>query len=61
MIYELFGNEDVLLKAVFQNTEKTEALLRQASDKNAVPYGMYYKINDVPEIKNGFFGIPYSN
>ncbi len=61
VLYELFGNEDVLLKAVFQNTEKTEALLRQASDKKAIPYGMYYKINDVPEIKNGFFGIPYSN
>ena len=61
VLYELFGNEETLLKAVFQNTEKTEAIFRQASDKIPVPYGMYYKINDVPEIENGFFGIPYSN
>lgn len=61
VIFELFGNEELLLSAVFQNTEKNEALYRQASDKKAIPYGMYYKISDVPEIENGFFGIPYAN
>ncbi len=61
VIFELFGNEELLLEAVFQNTEKNEIIYRQASDKKAVPYGMYYKINDVPEIENGFFGIPYAN
>ena len=60
-VFELFGNENLLLNAVFQNTEKEEIIYRQISDKNPIPYGMYYKMNDVPEIRNGFFGIPYSN
>ena len=61
VIYELFGNEDVLLKAVLQNTEGNEIVYRYPTSENPIPYGMYYKINDVPEIKNGFFGIPYAN
>lgn len=61
VIFELFGNENLLLNAVFGNTEKEELVYRQVSDKNSVPYGMFYKINDVPRIENGFFGIPYAN
>ena len=61
VIYELFGNEKLLLEAVFQNTEKNEIIYRHPTIENPIPYGMYYKINDVPEIQNGFFGIPYSN
>ena len=61
VIYELFGNEGLLLEAVFQNTEKNEIVYRHQAIENPIPYGMYYKINDVPEIQNGFFGIPYSN
>ncbi len=60
-IYELFGNEEKLLNAVFQNTKKNLLLYRQPSDENPVPYGMYYKLKDAPEIENGFFGLPYSN
>ena len=60
-IFELFGNEKLLLNAVFENTEKESLVYRQIAKENSIPYGMYYKINDVPEIKNGFFGIPYSN
>lgn len=60
-VFELFGNENLLLNAVFQDTEKEKIIYRKKADKNAIPYGMYYKLNDVPEIKNGFFGIPYSN
>lgn len=60
-VYELFGNENLLLNVVFQNTKKEEVVLRQVANENSVPYGMFYKLNDVPEIKNGFFGIPYSN
>ena len=60
-VFELFGNENFLLNAVFQNAEKEEIIYRQISNDNPIPYGMFYKLNDVPEIKNGFFGIPYAN
>ena len=60
-VFELFGNENHLLNAVFQNTEKEEIIYRQISKDNPIPYGMFYKLSDVPEIKNGFFGIPYAN
>ena len=59
-VYELFGNENLLLNAVFNNIPKEEIIYRQVANENAIPYGMFYKLNDVPEIKNGFFGIPYS-
>ena len=61
VIFELLGNENLLLNAVFQNTEKEKLIYRQTANSSPVPYGMYYKINDVPKIRNGFFGIPYSN
>lgn len=60
-IFELFGNENLLLNAVFQNTEKEKIIYREKTDNNSIPYGMYYKLNDAPEIQNGFFGIPYAN
>lgn len=60
-VFELFGNDSLLLNAVFQNTEKEGIILRQIANENPIPYGMYYRLNDVPEIQNGFFGIPYSN
>ena len=59
-VFELFGNENLLLNAVFQNTEKEKIIYRKKADKNAIPYGMYYKLNDAPEIENGFFGISYA-
>lgn len=59
-VYELFGNEKLLLNAVFQNTQKEKLVCRQVSNEKPIPYGMYYKLNDVPEIQNGFFGIPYT-
>ena len=58
-VFELFGNEKLLVSAIFQNTEKEKIILRQTAEDNSVPYGMYYNFNDAPEIKNGFFGIPY--
>lgn len=60
-IFELFGNEKILLNAVFESTEKEEIIYRTIANENPIPYGMFYKINDVPEIRKGFFGIPYSN
>ena len=60
-VFELFGNENLLLNVVFQNTEKEEIIYRHFSNDNPIPYGMFYKLSDVPEIKNGFFGIPYAN
>lgn len=60
-VYELFGNENLLLSMIFQNTEKEKILYRQISKEYTIPYGMFYKLNDVPEIRNGFFGIPYAN
>ena len=60
-VFELFGNENLLLNAVFNNTQREEIIYRQVANENSIPYGMFYKLNDVPEIQNGFFGIPYSN
>lgn len=60
VIFELFGNENLLLNAVFQHTEKEEIIYRQVANENSIPYGMFYTINVVPEIENGFFGIPYA-
>ncbi len=60
-VYELFGNEETLLNAVFQNTDKNSLVYRQTAKENPVPYGMYYKTGNAPEIQNGFFGIPYSD
>ena len=60
-VFELFGDRELLLSAVFNSTQKKEAVLRGFADADSIPYGMYYKINQVPEIQNGFFGIPYSN
>ncbi len=60
-VFELYGNEKLLLNEVFKNTEKEEIIYRQIAIENPIPYGMFYKLNDVPEIQNGFFGIPYSN
>ena len=61
VIFELFGNENLLLNEVFSNTEKEEVIYRQISNENPIPYGMFFKLSDVPEIQNGFFGIPYAN
>lgn len=61
IVYELYGNENLLLNAVFNNTSKEEIICRKSPDEKPIPYGMYYRLNDVPEIENGFFGIPYSN
>ncbi len=61
VIFEAFGNESLLINAVFQNTQKEKLVFRTVADNKPVPYGMYYKINNVPEIRNGFFGVPYSN
>jgi len=60
-VFELFGNEETLLNAVFQKTDKNLLVYRQTAKENPVPYGMYYKTGNVPEIQNGYFGIPYSN
>ncbi|MGN1316626.1 MAG: GNAT family N-acetyltransferase [Acutalibacteraceae bacterium] len=59
-VFELFGDEKRLLRAVFQNTEKTSVIYRCKTNENSFPYGMYYKFGNVPKIENGFFGIPYS-
>ncbi len=60
-IFELFGNEGSLLNEIFNNTEKEKIIYRQTAIKDSIPYGMFYKLKDAPEIQNGFFGIPYSN
>lgn len=59
-VFELFGNEKLLVSRIFENTEKEEIILRKIAKENSVPYGMYYKISNAPEIRNGFFGIPYA-
>lgn len=59
-VFELFGNEKLLVSRIFENTEKEKIALRKIAKENSVPYGMYYKISNAPEIQNGFFGIPYA-
>ncbi len=59
-VYELCGDEKMLLKAVFQNTPKESLIYRKQAKANFIPYGMYKIIKNAPKIENGFFGIPYS-
>lgn len=59
-VHELFGDEKILLKSVFDLTRVEALTLRGFSDGNSsVPFGMYSVVGDAPEINNAFFGIPY--
>ncbi len=60
IIHELFGDEQALIKCVFDLSDKDTAILRIPSeDCDCVDFGMYRTLGDVPEIENAFFGIPY--
>ncbi len=61
-VFEYFGDEASLLRAVFVETDAEWVEVREPCSQNeeGIPYGMYCPVSDAPEIENGFFGIPYS-
>lgn len=58
-VHELFGDENRLLKSVFNLTNVTSLTIRGFADEKSVPFGMYLGVDDAPPIDNAFFGIPY--
>ncbi len=61
IVRELYGDENVLLPCVFKETGADSAAVRIPCRKGeGIPYGMYLKILDCPDIDNGFFGMPYA-
>ena len=61
-VFEIFGNEKELLNIVFEKTKVNSLVCRFPADdiNNGEVYGMYKSFGASPEIKNVFFGIPYS-
>lgn len=61
-VFEIFGNKEELLNIVFEKTKVTSLVCRFPADdiNNSKAYGMYKPFGASPEIKNAFFGIPYS-
>ena len=61
-VFEMFGNRNELLSIVFEKTRVDSLVLRFPADDidNSIAYGMYKSFGNAPEIKNAFFGVPYS-
>ena len=61
IVRELCGDENTLLPCVLKETGKGSASVRIPCRRGeGIPYGMYLKILDCPDIENGFFGMPYA-
>ena len=58
-VHELFGDEKVLLSAIFSNEKCDEVIVREHTDDGGIPFGMYKIIGNAPDFKDVFFGIPY--
>ena len=59
-VHELFGDEKIILKSVFDLTGVESLTVRGFGDeRSSIPFGMYKVVGDAPEINNAFFGIPY--
>lgn len=56
-VYELFGDERILLSAVFKLTGATQVSVRRPSDENGKQYGMIKSLDGSEIFGNGFFGI----
>mgnify|MGYP002513826376 CR=1 FL=1 len=60
IVHELFGNENVFIDAIAHRYKCEKMFIRKPSLKSeSIPFGMYRSFNEVPEIKDAFFGIPY--
>lgn len=61
VVRELYGDEEALLACVFREICEGALTVRKPCEKGeGIAYGMYKKILDCPDIKNGFFGMPYA-
>ena len=58
-IFELFGNKEVLLSAVFAQSGADAITLYEYDMAGGDPYGMIKSIDGSPCFKNGFFGVSY--
>ena len=61
-VFEVFGNVKEILNIVFQKTKVSLLVCRFPADdiNKSKAYGMYKRFGCAPEIRNAFFGVPYS-
>ena len=61
-VFEILGNVREILNIVFEETNVGSLVCRLPADDSdkCKAYGMYKGFGEAPEIKNAFFGIPYS-
>lgn len=59
IVRELFGNETSVLSCAFAELNCERLFLKRPTISGGKPYAMYKAIDGAPDIKAGFFGIPY--
>lgn len=55
-VWELFGDEDILLNEVFKLSEADTVRLRKFTSQGGIPCGMYKAFGDAPKIESAFIG-----
>ncbi len=58
-VFELFGNENLLLSAIFKLTKAPCVTVHKYAVENGIPYGMVKSIDGSELFENGFLGVPY--
>lgn len=58
-VHEIFGDEKLLLSAVFQLTGTSVVSVRRPAEENGKPYAMIKSLDGSKTFKNGFFGVAY--
>ena len=59
VVYELFGDKNILLSQIFKITNAKNLMLRGPCTHGGKPFGMVKSIDGSPYFENGFFGVPY--
>lgn len=59
VVYELFGDKNILLSQIFKITNAKNLMLRGPCTHGGKPFGMVKSIDGSPCFENGFFGVPY--
>lgn len=58
-VFELFGDQDMLLSAIFNITQAEEISVHIPDECGGEQYGMVKILDDSPTFENGFFGVSY--
>ncbi len=59
IVYEVFGNKQAFIDWIFRETGKSEMYCYEPSKAGSKQFGMIKVLDDSPQIRNAFFGIPY--